>query len=173
MPNKQNIELMSTIADEVKAASAIWVVDYRGLTVKETEELRHAIRETGSTMAVRKNTLMRIALKDAGEPEIDDVLEGPSAFVFAGDDPVAAAKAIKTFADAHKTLEIKGGIMDGAAYNTDEVLAIAELPTREQMMGQIAGMISGVARGLAVAINEIPSGLARAINAVAQENNAA
>jgi large subunit ribosomal protein L10 len=173
MPNKQNIELLSTITEEIKAASAIWIVDYRGLTVKETEELRRAIRETGSSMAVRKNTLMRIALKDAELPEIDDVLEGPSAFVFASGDPVASAKAVKTFADAHEALVIKGGIMDGKAYNAEEVEAIAALPSRQELIAKLLGTINNPLTQIVRVLNAPMEYTARAISAIADQKNAA
>lgn len=173
MPNKQNVANVAKIAEELEGVTAVWVVDYRGLTVKEAETLRRSIREADAKMAVYKNTLMRLALENAGLPDLGDTLAGPSAFVFSTGDPVASAKAIKDFAAKNDKLVIKGGMMEGVAYDAAQVENIASLPSREALYGQIAGLISGMARGLAVAINGLPSGLARTINQIAEQKPAA
>ena len=173
MPNAQNVETLAKIKDELDAVSAVWVVDYRGLTVKEAQQLRRNIREAGAHLTVYKNTLMKIALADAELPTMEDILQGPSAFVFADNDPAAAAKAVKEFAKGNDKLVIKGGVMDGQQYDAAQVEAIASLPSREQLLAQIAGAISGVARGLAVTINGVPSGLAQCIKQIAEQKPAA
>ncbi len=173
MPNAQNTEMLSNIKADLEGVSAMWVVDYRGLTVKEIQELRRSIREAGATMKVYKNTLVNIALKENDLPTLDDMLKGPNAFVFAGEDIAAAAKAVKNFAKDNDKLEIKGGLLEGAEVNAAEVEAIASLPSREQLFGQIAGLINGFARRIAVSINEMPSGLARVVNQVAEQKDAA
>lgn len=173
MPNAHNVETLGLIKEELKDVSAMWVVDYRGLTVKQIQELRTQVREADASMKVYKNTLMHIALADLELPNLDAVLEGPSAFVIAGNDPVASAKVLKDFAKANKSLEIKGGMMDGAFVTAAEVEAIASLPTREELLAQIAGAIAGVARGLAVSINGVPRGLAQVAKAVADQKEAA
>ena len=162
MPNVKNQETLVKIKEDLDGVSAMWVVDYCGLTVKDIQALRTAIRESGASLKVYKNTLMHIALEESNLPTLDDMLAGPSAFVFAGNDVAAAAKAVKTFAKANKNLEIKGGLMEG-----EQVSAAQEL------LAQIAGAISGVARGLAVALNGVPSGLAQVTKAVADQKEAA
>ena len=173
MPNAQNKEMLAALKEDLDGVSAVWVVDYRGLTVKEIQNLRKSIREADASMKVYKNTLMRIALKELDMADMDEILEGPSAFVFAGADPVASAKAIKEFAKSNENLTVKGGIMDGAFVDAEGVKAIADLPSREQLLGQRAGLINGFARRLAVSINGVPSGLARALNQVAEQKDAA
>lgn len=173
MPNAQNKETLAKIKEDLDGVSALWLVDYRGLTVKEAQQLRRDIRAAGAHLTVYKNTLMKLALADAGLPTIDDLLEGPSAFVFAKEDPAAAAKAIKTFAKDNENLIIKGGLMEGEAVDAAQVEAIASLPSREELMAQIAMLINGVARGLAVTINGVPQGLAQAVSQVADQKPAA
>ncbi len=173
MPNAQNQEMLANIKADLEAAGAVWVVDYRGLTVKEIQQLRRNIREADGQMKVYKNTIMHLALSQADLPTLDDLLAGPSAFVFAGTDVAASAKAIKEFAKDNENLQIKGGLMDGAAVSAAEVEAIASLPSREVLMAQIAGAISGVARGLATSINGVPRGLAQVVKAVADQKEAA
>lgn len=173
MPNAKNQETLVKIKEDLGGASAVWVVDYCGLSVKDIQALRRDIREAGASMKVYKNTLMHLALAESELPTLDDMLAGPSAFVFAGEDVAAAAKAVKNFAKANQDLEIKGGLMEGAAVTAAEVEAIASLPSREELIAQIAGAISGVARGLAVSINGVPSGLAQVAKAVADQKEAA
>ncbi len=173
MPNAQNQEMLANIKADLEAAGAVWVVDYRGLTVKEIQQLRRNIREADGQMKVYKNTIMHLALSQADLPTLDDLLAGPSAFVFAGTDVAASAKAIKEFAKDNENLQIKGGLMDGAAVSAAEVEAIASLPSREVLMAQIAGAISGVARGLATSINGVPRGVAQVVKAVADQKEAA
>lgn len=173
MPNKQNVENVAKIAEQLDGVSAMWVVDYRGLTVKESEALRRSLRESEAVMGVYKNTLMRLAMENAGLPSMGDVLSGPSAFVFAQGDPVASAKALKDFAAKNDKLVIKGGVMEGTVYDAAQVEAIASLPSREQLYGQLAGLINGFARRIAVSINAVPAGMARALKQVAEQKPAA
>ena len=173
MPNAQNKEMLASIKEDLTDVSAVWVVDYRGLTVKEIQNLRNSIREADGSMKVYKNTLMHIALEELEMASMDEILEGPSAFVFAGADPVASAKALKEFAKTNDKLEVKGGLMDGAFVNAEQVQAVADLPSREQLFGQLADLINGFARRIAVSINDMPSSIARAVNQVAEQKPAA
>lgn len=173
MPSVQNQEIVAKIGDELEGIASMWVVDYRGLTVKEIQELRRNIREAGAEMKVYKNTLMHLALTNKELPTLDDLLEGPSAFVFAQEDPAAAAKAIKNFAKSNENLVIKGGIMDGQVYDASQVEAIASLPSKEELIGQVAGLLNNVIAGLATSINGVPRGVAQVISQVAEQKPAA
>lgn len=172
MPNARNQEMMENIKADLEGVSAVWVVDACGLAVKEVEGLRRAIRESGAIMKVYKNTIMQKALAELDMVNMDEILAGPSAFVFCGGDVAAAAKAVTEFAKENEKLEVKGGMMDNTFVSAEEIKAIASLPSKEVLLAQIAGAISGVARGLAVSINGIPSGLARAIQQVADQKAA-
>jgi large subunit ribosomal protein L10 len=172
MPNKSNIAMLEKVNEILDESQGFYVVDYRGLTVKETQDLRRRVREANGTMKVFKNNIVRLALQQAELPEIDDVLVGTCSYVFFGDDPVSVAKVLKEFAAQTKKTEVVGGIADGAALNAEQAKAYAELPTREQLFGQIAGLIAGFARDIAVCVNEVPGGLARAINAINEKEAA-
>lgn len=166
MPAQSKYEMLEKVNASLEASQGFYVVDYRGLTVKETQELRRQIREANGNMKVYKNNIVKIALQQAEMPAIDEILVGTCSYVFFADDPVSVAKVLKEFAAKTKKTEVLGGIADGAALNAEEAKAYADLPTREQLFGQIAGLISGFARGIAVGINEIPGGLARVIKAL-------
>lgn len=173
MPKQYKIDAVAEIESKLESNAGVFVVAYNGLTVLQAQELRKQLRECGAQMKVYKNNLVRLALKNQEQPEIDELLVGPCAYVFYETEPVEAAKALKTFAEKSKgVLEIKGGISDGAAVGADEVKAIAELPTKDQLLGQIAGLINGFARDIAVCTNGVASGLARTIQQISEQKAA-
>ena len=158
MPQQYKIDKVAEIESRIAENAGLFVVNYNGLTVKQAQELRHQLRECGAEMKVYKNNLVKIALKNQEQPELDEILAGPVAYVFYESEPVEAAKALKDFSAQSKgVLEIKGGISDGKAVSADDVKAIAELPTKDQLLGQIAGLISGFARDIAVCVNGVSS----------------
>ena len=165
MPQQYKIDKVAEIESRIAENAGLFVVNYNGLTVKQAQELRHQLRECGAEMKVYKNNLVKIALKNQEQPEIDEILAGPVAYVFYETEPVEAAKS-------KGVLEIKGGISDGKAVSADDVKAIAELPTKDQLLGQIAGLISGFARDIAVCVNGVSSGLARSIQQVSEQKAA-
>lgn len=173
MPQQYKIDKVAEIESKIQSNNGVFVVAYNGLTVKQAQELRHSLREVGAEMKVYKNNLVRLALKNQEQPELDDILAGPLAYVFYENEPVEPAKALKDFATKSKgVLEIKGGISEGKVVSADEVKAIAELPTKDQLLGQIAGLISGFARDIAVCVNGVSSGLARSIQQVSEQKAA-
>lgn len=172
MPAQSKIDMLEKVSASLEASAGVFVIDYRGLTVKETQELRRGLREAGAHMKVYKNNIVRIALEKAEMPAIDDCLEGTVACVFYESDPAAAAKVIKEISKKLNKIEFRGGIVDGSVVSAEEVMAIAELPSKEQLLGQIAGLISGFARDIAVCVNGVSSGLARSIQQVSEQKAA-
>lgn len=152
MPTQKKADQIEEIAAKFKEAGACWFVDARGLTVKENQELRRAVRAAGGEMKVYKNTLAIRALAQLDLPTCEEILAGPTAFIFAGEDVAAPAKAANDIAKENENLEIKGGLMDGAIMSVDEVKKIASLPSRDQLIGQIAASLTAVASQLAIAI---------------------
>ena len=157
MPTQKKAELIEEIAGKFEAAGACWFVDARGLTVKEVQELRHSVRAAGGEMKVYKNTLTIRALDQLNLPTCEDILAGPTAFIFAGEDVAAPAKAANDVAKANKNLEIKGGLMDGEVMSVEEVTKIASLPSRDALLGQIANSLTAVASQIAIALGEMAS----------------
>ena len=168
MANIQKEEKVRSIVEDIKAASAVWVIDYRGLTVKESEQLRVAVRESGAQMKILKNTLTIRALDELGLPTMEDTLAGPSAFIFAEGDPVTSAKAIKNFAQDNKKVVVKGGIMDGVAYSAEQVAAIADLPSREQLLSMLLQTLLGPATGMVRVLNGPMESFARVLGAISE-----
>lgn len=173
MPSTKNQEKYAAIKEDLSKIQAMWVVDYRGLTVKESEALRRSIREADAVMKVYKNSLVELALKELDMPSMGDVLAGPSAFVFADGDPVASAKALKDFAKANENLVIKGGIMDGAFVDAEAVEKIAALPSREELIAKLLGTIQNPLQQIVRVLNGPMESFARVVGAIEDQKNAA
>ena len=115
MPSKSNVAMLEKVAGSLEASNGVFVVDYRGLSVKETQEVRRALRAAGAEMKVYKNNIVKIALENAGMPNVDEMLAGTCAYVFYEKDPVDAAKVIKEQSEKLKKMEFVGAIADGKA----------------------------------------------------------
>ena len=122
-------------------SSATVLTEYRGLTVSQLKQLRGSLGQT-TTYAVVKNTLTRLAAKDAGVEGIDEWLVGPSAIAFVEGDPVEAAKGLRTFAKDHPALVIKGGVMDGKLLSAADIGKLADLESREVLLSKLAGAMN-------------------------------
>jgi large subunit ribosomal protein L10 len=153
MPSQEKFATVARIKDDLQAAEAVWIVDYRGLSVKQSEELRAQIRKIGAQLKIYKNSLTEIALADLQMPALGEVLEGPSAFVFASGDPVESAKVLKAFAKANDSLQIKGGLFNQSPVNAQQVVDIADLPSREELIGHVLAVLDSPVRDVVAAID--------------------
>ena len=129
---------VAEIVDSFNDAAGAVLTEYRGLTVKQLQELRRSLGENAN-YAVVKNTLAKLAAKDAGIDGFDDLLTGPTAIAFIKGDVVEAAKGLRDFAKANPTLVIKGGVLDGKPLDAREVAKLADLESREVLLGKLAG----------------------------------
>ncbi|MEA5417801.1 50S ribosomal protein L10 [Spirulina sp. CCNP1310] len=143
------------------------VFDYQGLTVAEISDLRNRLRPLGTVCKVTKNTFMQLAVAEDSEWQpMSEFLSGSNGFLLVKDDIGGAIRAYQAFKKETKKTEFRGGVMQGRALNEEQVKAIADLPSKEQLMAQIAGAINSIPTSLAVGIKEVPSSLARGINEV-------
>jgi large subunit ribosomal protein L10 len=166
-------EIVADLKASLSDAQMTLVIEYQGLSVAEITDLRQRLRPKGATCTVTKNTLMRIAVDgDSNWQPLADLAKGSSAFLIVKDDLGGAIKAYQEFQKATKKTELRGGVMEGNALNEAQVKAIGDLPSKEQLMAQIAGAINGVATKLAVGINQVPTSLARGIKAVSEKDAA-
>ena len=129
---------VAELTDEFRSSNGAVLTEYRGLTVAQLRQLRTALGDDVN-YAVVKNTLTKIAAKDAGVESFDSLLEGPSAIAFIKGDPVVAAKGLRDFAKANPLLVIKGGVLEGKALGTDEINKLADLESREVLLAKLAG----------------------------------
>jgi large subunit ribosomal protein L10 len=172
MPNTTKVEMVARIKEEIAAADAVWVVDYRGLTVKQAETLRKRVREQGAALRIYKNSFTELALTALELPSLGAVLEGPSAFVFVSGDPVASAKAIKDFAKEHEKLEVKGGLLNREVVTAEQIGAIAALPSREELIARLIGSIRSPLTGIVQVLNGPASQMVRTLGAIAEQKAA-
>ncbi|MBD2461027.1 50S ribosomal protein L10 [Oscillatoria sp. FACHB-1407] len=172
LENKQDI--VAELKESLSQAQLAIVIDYKGLSVAEITDLRKRLRPTGTECKVTKNTLMRLASdSDSKWQPIREFCKESSAFLLVKDDVAGAIKAYQDFQRASKKTAIRGGVMEGRALSEADVKAIGDLPSKEQLMGQVAGAINGVATKLAVGIKEVPGSLARALQAIADKDKEA
>ena len=143
MPKPEKIEKVAALKEQIDGSTALLLTEYRGLTVSEMTELRHALLEVDASFAVIKNTLMARAAADAGIQEMEPFLAGPSAVAFVRGDAVAAAKKIKAAIKQYPALVLKGGYMDGQVLDAEAANALADLESREVMLSKIAGLMKG------------------------------
>ncbi|HEY0902666.1 MAG TPA: 50S ribosomal protein L10 [Marmoricola sp.] len=129
---------VAEIVDSFNESAGAVLTEYRGLTVKQLQELRRALGENAN-YAVVKNTLTKLAAKEAGVEGFDDLLNGPTAIAFINGDLVEAAKGLRDFAKANPALVIKGGFVDGASMDSREIAKLADLESREVLLGKLAG----------------------------------
>ncbi|HAG81379.1 MAG TPA: 50S ribosomal protein L10 [Cyanobacteria bacterium UBA12227] len=159
--------VVADLKEHLSEAQIAIIIDYQGLSVAEISDLRNRLRPTGTVCKVTKNTLMQRAIDgDANWQPMTEFLKGSTAFMLVKDDIGGAIKAYQDFQKATKKTEFRGGVMQGRALNQDQVKAIADLPSKEQLIAQIAGAINSIATKLAVGINEVPASLGRSINEV-------
>jgi len=153
---------VAELAEEFRSSQGAVLTEYRGLTVAQLAELRAKLGQV-ATYAVVKNTLTKIAAREAGVDAFEDLLVGPSAIAFVKGDPVEAARSLRDFAKAHPTLVIKGGVLDGAPLAPAELSRLADLESREVLLAKLAGAMKASLSG-AAALFQAP--LAQAVRTI-------
>ncbi|MEM7724800.1 MAG: 50S ribosomal protein L10 [Cyanobacteria bacterium P01_A01_bin.45] len=170
LENKQAI--VADLKEKLSESNLALVIDYKGLTVAEITNLRRELRPSGASCKVTKNTLMGLAIKDDEQWEpMSEYLKDSSAFLLIGEDISSAIKAYQKFQKATKKTEIRGGVMEGKILTEADIKALGDLPSKEELIAQIAGAINSVTAKIAIGINEVPSSLGRALQAVADKEN--
>ncbi len=169
MNRDEKAAVIDDMAREIDAAAAIFVVDYRGISVKQSADLRGRLGGADASFRVVKNRLGIRAADQAGAEGLKSMLEGPTALAFVRGDAALAAKELAAFRREHGLLVFKGGTMDGDALSADDVDAISRLPSRDVLYGQLVGVaaspITGLVRGLAGLI----SGVARQLQQIHEQ----
>lgn len=172
MPTAKKEAAVQELRDRLAASQNLFFTDYAGLTVEEITKLRGELRKDGNTYAVVKNTLFRIAAGDIAS-SLEQFLAGPTGIVFAGEDPVAPAKALKTFHDATKKIAVKAAYIDGQVVDAKQVEKLASLPSRLELIARLVGSLASPLRGLVTVLSGNQSGLVRVLNAIRENKQAA
>src|SRR3954454_11625718 len=162
MNKEQKAAAIDEVAGAIQEAGAIFAVDYRGISVPQAKQLRTALTDAGARFRVVKNTLTERAADKAGADSLKDLLEGPTAFTFVAEDGdvALAAKALSQFRRQNQVLEFKGGTMGGEVLTIEQIESIARLPGRDQLHGQLVGVIASPITTLVRGLASMISGLA-------------
>lgn len=172
MPSQKNQAMLAEVQDKVNRAVAMYFVDYQGLTHLQLEEARKELRKNNSEVAVTKNTLMRIALKEKGI-DAEAELQGPFATLFSYEDPVATAKVLKDFYKKYNLPTTKFGIFEGAIIDDKTVEKLASLPSKEILVGKLVNLLASPMTKLVWALNGNIQKLAFVLKAIEEKKAAA
>ena len=147
--------IVQAIAEDIKDAASVVLVDYRGLTVAEDTALRKQLREAGIVYKVCKNTMMKRAFEGTDFAALDEHLEGPSAIAISKDDATAPARILCKFAKDAKALELKAGVVEGTVYDVAGLTELSKFPSREELLSKLLGSLQSPITNLARVLNQI------------------
>jgi large subunit ribosomal protein L10 len=160
---------IAEIATQIDESDAIFAVDYRGITVAQLAELRSKLRDADASFKVVKNSLTERAADQVGAETLKDFLAGPTALTFVRGDVATAAKAVADYARATQLLPFKGGLMDGAILDVEQIRSLSRLPSRDVLYGQLVGVVASPIGGLVRSLSALVSGLAVALGQVREK----
>ncbi len=152
---KQKEEEVKLLAEKFKTAKIILLTDYRGINVTDVTELRKNLRNTNSEYKVIKNNITRRALKECGIEGLDEMLLGPTAVVLNKEDYLEPAKIIYEYSKKNEFYKIKAGIIEGKVMTAEEIITLAKLPSRQTLLGMLAGALLGNITKLAVSLDQV------------------
>ena len=159
MASEKNINLkkeeVSKLAEQMKEAKLVLLADYRGINVADVTNLRTEIRNIGAEYKVIKNNITKRALAENGIEGLDDLLEGPTAVVLGKEEYLEPAKAIYNFVKANDFYKIKGGVVEGKVMTAEEIITLAKLPSREELLSMLAGGLLANISKLAIALDQV------------------
>jgi large subunit ribosomal protein L10 len=172
MKKSEKTALVGDLASSFGRASIALVSEYRGMTAAESTEMRKRLRAVRGEMRVAKNTLVRRAIKGTGYEALDSSLGGQIGVILSYEDPVVLAKTFTSFGPLGDKLKLRAAVLDGKPLTPAEVQALAKLPSREVIFGQLLGLLNAPATQLVRLLNEPGSYLARVIDAIGKKNGA-
>jgi large subunit ribosomal protein L10 len=173
MNRDQKAVAIAEIAADIESSQAVFAVDYRGISVPQAAELRAKLREADATFRVVKNSLTERAADQTGATDLKPLLQGPTALTFVRGDAALAAKAIADYARITQLLPFKGGTMEGAPLDAEQIRSISRLPSREVLYGQLVGVVASPVTGLVRTLGALVGGLAVALGQVRDQKEAA
>jgi large subunit ribosomal protein L10 len=148
------------------------LTEYRGLTVEQMSRLRKQVCSASGTLKVMKNTLMRRAVEGTDKEVLGDFLTGPNALVYTKADPVAMVKVVADASKEYQAMEVKAGVVEGRQMTAAEIFRIAELPSRDELLGKMLGSLMSPVQGLANVLQGVPRKLVYALEAIRQAKEA-
>src|SRR5438270_5718347 len=168
-PRPAKVAVVNEVRDRLSSSDAAILTEYRGLNVTELATLRRSLREAGGQYKIYKNTLVRFAVRELGLQELEEMLLGPTAIAFVDGDAAAVAKSLRDFARGNPNLVIKGGVLGETILSAKDASALAELPSKEQLLAQLAGAMAAPLQNMAGLLKALPQNFPYALRAVADQ----
>jgi large subunit ribosomal protein L10 len=165
-PRAEKVAVVTEVRERLTQADAALLTEYRGLDVKAMAELRRALRAAGGDYKIYKNTLVRLGARDAGIDVLDSLLTGPTAIAFVDGDAAAVAKALRDYAKTNPNLVVKGGLLGQRLLSPGDVAALADLPSRESVLAQLAGALQAPIAQFAGLLAALPRNFAYGLKAL-------
>lgn len=165
-------QVVNELSAKLKSSVSGVLVDYKGITVSDDTKLRAELRKAGVYYSVKKNSIVKLAAKDAGIEGLDDVLNGTTAIALSENDMIAPAKIISAFAEKHESFKVKAGFVEGKSVSAVEVDALAKLPPKEVLVAKLLGGLNAPITGFVNVLNGNLRGLVVALNAIAEKKSA-
>lgn len=172
-PRPEKVAVVQEVRERLDEATATIVTEYRGLDVQAMQALRADLRQAGGSYKIYKNTLARLAARELELADLEPLLFGPTALAFVEDDVAKVAKALREFAASNENLAIKGGVLGGVVIDAAQVAALAELPSREELLAQLAGGFKAPTQQFAGLLNATKSKFAYGLQALITERETA
>ena len=169
MNREEKADKVRILNETLTKAKFAVVTDYRGLKVTELEKLRRDLREHNATIQIAKNTLLKLAVQGTEYEPLSDSFTGTTAIALGFEEPVGPAKALSEFAKDYEALQIRAAAMDGQVLTAEDVSALAKLPSKEQLLGQLCGVLVAVPTGMVRALNGVASNLVYALQAIKEQ----
>jgi large subunit ribosomal protein L10 len=169
MNREQKSAAIAEIAEQIDQSGAVFAVDYRGISVSQVAELRGRLREADASFKVVKNSLTERAADQVGAETLKEYLTGPTALTFVRGDVALAAKAVADYGRSTQLLPFKGGLMEGAPIDVEQIRALSRLPARDVLYGQLVGIVASPVSGLVRSLNALLGGLAVALGQVREK----
>jgi large subunit ribosomal protein L10 len=172
-PRPEKVAVVDEVRARLTAACAAILTEYRGLPVSQMEALRRTLASVGGEYKVYKNTLVRRAANECGLGVLEPYLEGPTGIAFVKDDAAAVAKALRDFARSNPSFVVKGGLLGGDLLDATKAAALADLPSREVLLAQIAGVLAAPMQRFASLLQAVPQKMAYLLAALVDKGGAA
>jgi large subunit ribosomal protein L10 len=171
-PRADKVAVVEEITAKLNDAQAVFVTEYRGLTVSQIAGVRNALRPSDAQMVIYKNTLAKLAVRDAGIDGLDELLVGPTAITFVAGDVAGAAKALRDSSRTLPALVVKGGVLGGTPLSESDVMALADLPSHEELLAKFAGALQAPLVKTAGLLQALPRNFAYGLSALIEKQAA-
>ncbi|MGC9317665.1 MAG: 50S ribosomal protein L10 [Armatimonadota bacterium] len=169
IPTEEKKQMVREMRERLQEAQSVYLTCFEGLTVTEANDLRGQLIDAGGEMQVVKNRLLMIAVEGTQYESLRELLTGPNALTYCGEDPIEPLKVLTQFAEEHEQPPVKAGVVEGERLAPEEIERLAKVPSPDQLMAEVVGAFAAPVRGLLFTLNAVLSDLVFTLQAIAEE----